>query len=376
MANILINGFSAKIGGGKAIFDDYLSFLSDASQNDPDDYFVITPNDALYRVWAGEKIHVLRIPRMYHKLIFLLLFYVHVIPKIVRVNRIDAVFNFGDIVLPVRVPQVYFFDWAYAVYPESVVWAKMSLASYVQRRVKYYVVRFTLRFATIVIAQTPTMVNRLRSLYGLRRVVLVRSPMTLSSMQKTVPRDFGLPADRRLLLCLANYAPHKNLEILVPLARLMQQKKVELTIVTTLDPARSNAARDLLETVEREHLNDYVANVGHVDPLHIPALFEQCHALLLPTLLESYGLPFVEAMFNKKTIITSDFDFTWDVCGEAAYYFDPLDEGSIYKAICAAFADESARQERISLGFKIASELNDWPNAFQEYQDCLRKVRA
>jgi glycosyltransferase involved in cell wall biosynthesis len=93
-------------------------------------------------------------------------------------------------------------------------------------------------------------------------------------------------------------------------------------------------------------------------------------------LLESYGLPFVEAMFNKKTIITSDFDFTWDVCGEAAYYFDPLDEGSIYKAICAAFADESARQERISLGFKIASELNDWPNAFQEYQDCLRKARA
>ena len=376
MANILINGFHAKMGGGKAIFEDHLSFLAEASQNDPDDYFVMTPNDALYRAWAGKKIHILRIPPIYQKLLFLPLFYLYAVPQIVRTNRIDAVLNFGDIVLPVSVPQVYLFDWAYAVYPDSVVWARMDLASYIRRRVKYYVVRFTLKFATVVIAQTPTMVNRLKSLYGLKRVVLVRSPMTLASTKKTAPRDFGLPADRRLLLCLATYAPHKNLEILLPLARLMKQKKAEFTIVTTLDPARSNAARDLMATVEKEQLHEYVVNVGHVDPLHIPALFEQCHALLLPTLLESYGLPFIEAMSKKRTIITSDFDFTRDVCGEAAYYFDPLDEESIYRAISAAFADESARQEKIRLGFKIASDLNDWPNAFREYQDCLREARV
>lgn len=392
MANILINGFHAKMGGGKAIFEDCLSFLAEASQNDPDDYFVMTPNEAQYRSWNGKKIHILRIPPIYQKLLFLPLFYVYVVPHIVRTNRVDAVLNFGDIVLPVSVPQVYLFDWAYAVYPESIVWARMDRASYVRRRVKYYVVRFTLRFATIVVAQTPTMVKRLKSLYGLKRVVLIRSPMpstelrprTLASMKKTVPKDFGLPADRRLLLCLATYAPHKNLEILLPLARLMKQKNAEpstelrprFTIVTTLNLSQSNAARNLMATVEREHLNDYVVNVGHVDPQHIPALFEQCNALLLPTLLESYGLPFVEAMFNKRTIITSDFDFTRDVCREAAYYFDPLDEESIYRAICAAFADESARQEKIKLGFKMASDLNDWPNAFREYQDCLREARV
>lgn len=359
MANILINGFSAKMGGGKAIFEDYLSFLAEASQNDPDDYFVMTPNDALYRAWAGEKIHILPIPPIYQKLLFLPLFYLYKVPRIIRTHRIDAVLNFGDIILPVRVPQVYLFDWAYAVYPESIVWAKMDRASYIRRWVKYYIVRFTLRFATIVVAQTPTMVNRLKSLYGLKRVVLVRSPITLASTKKTVPKDFGLPTERRLLLCLATYAPHKNLEILLPLARLMKQRNAPFTIVTTLDLARSNAARNLMTTVERKHLDDYIVNVGHVDPMYIPALFGQCDALLLPTLLESYGLPFVEAMFNKRTVITSDFDFTRDVCGEAAYYFDPLDEESIYRAICAAFADESVRQEKIKLGFKIASDLND-----------------
>jgi glycosyltransferase involved in cell wall biosynthesis len=376
VGNILINGFSAKVGGGKAIFEDYLSFLTKASQNDEDDYFVITPNEPLYRGWAGKRIHILRVSSLYQKVPFLALFYLHVVPRIVEVNRIEAVLNFGDIVLPVRVPQVYFFDWPYAVYPESVAWAKMSLMNYVRRRVKYYVIRFTLRFATVVIAQTPTMVNRLKRLYGLERVVLVRSPVTVTSMEKISARDFGLPEERTLLLCLANYSPHKNLEIFLPLARLMKQERCHFTIVTTLDSARSKAARNLLSTVEKEQLHEYLINVGQVDRSHVAALFEQCDALLLPTLLESYGLPFVEAMFNKRTIITSDFDFTRDVCGDAAYYFDPLDAKSIYSVACAAFSDEPTRQDKIGAGFKIASDLNDWPRAFRQYQDCLRRARA
>jgi len=376
MANILINGFSAKSGGGKAIFEDYLSSLAEASQNNTDDYFILTPDGALYSTWSGKNIHILRISPIYKKLLFVSLFYLQVVPNIVKRKRIDAVFNFGDIVLPVNVPQVYFFDWSYFVYPNSIVWKKMDLASYIQRRVKFYVIKFTLKFATVVIAQTPTMVNRLKRLYGLKRVVLIRSPITVASMEKTVPNDFGLPTGKIILLCLANYAPHKNLEILVPLARLMKQRRGKFIIVTTLDPVRSNAVRNLLATVDKERLNDYVLNVGHVEPSHILGLLKQCHALLLPTLLESYGLPFVEAMFSKRTIITSDFDFTRDVCGEAAYYFDPLDAESIYKTIYAAFTDKSSRQVKIRLGSKIASNLNDWLIVFQKYQDCLKKACA
>lgn len=329
MANYLINGFSAKTGGGKAIFEDYLSFLTAASRDDQNTYFVITPNEAQYRSWNSEEIHILPVSSVYQKPIFLPLFYFFIVHRIVRLNQIDAVLNFGDVILPIHVPQVYFFDWAYAVYPESIVWKRMKLTDYFRRWAKYHIVRHTLRFATIVIAQTPTMVERLKRLYGLRKVVLVRSPVTRASMGKKVPRDFGLPAERKLLLCLANPAPHKNLEILLPLARIMKQRNDKVTVVTTLDPVRSNAAQALLTAVEKERLGEYIVNVGHVNPLHVPALFEQCHALLLPTLLESYGLPFAEAMFNQRTIITSDFDFTRDVCGEAAYYFDPLDEESI-----------------------------------------------
>lgn len=372
MAHFLINGFSAKMGGGKAIFEAYLS--ASASRNDPNVYFVITPNEAHYRSWNNDRIHVLPISPIFQKPFMLPLFYGYLVGRIVKTNRIDAALNFGDIVLPVNVPQVYFFDWSYAVYPDSIAWARMNWTSYLQRRLKYRIIKFTLKYATLTIAQTSTMAERLKTLYGLERVVTVPTPVTLASSQQNPPRDFGLPRNRTLLLCLANYAPHKNLEILTPLARLLRERGFDFTIVTTLDPDRSQAARKLLAAIEQEHLGDYLINVGHVDPVYVPALFDECHALLLPTLLESYGLPFVEAMFYGRSIITSDFDFTRDVCREAAFYFDPLDVKSIADAIVQAFADEARRQEKIALGKKLVSEINDWQGAFRQYQDCLQEV--
>lgn len=374
MAHILINGFSAKAGGGKVIFEDYLSCLVEASRHDPNDYFVITPDEEIYRPWNNQRVRILSIPRIYRESYFLPFFYVYLLNRIVKANRIDAVFNFGDIVLPVNAPQVYFFDWSYAVYPDSVAWTRMNRVSYLQRRLKYHIIRFALKYATLTIAQTPTMAERLKTLYGLERVVTVPTPVTLASTHQNAPRDFGLPTSRILLLCLANYAPHKNLEILTPLARLLRERDLDFTIVTTLDPDRSKAARKLLAAIEQEHLADYLINVGYVDPAYVPALFDQCHALLLPTLLESYGLPFVEAMFYERTIITSDFDFTRDVCREAAFYFDPLDVKSIADAISQAFADEARRQKKIALGKKLVSEINDWQGAFRQYQDCLQQV--
>ena len=374
MPNILINGFSAKAGGGRAILEDYLAVLVNEKSDRRDYFFIITPNHELYRHRAYKNIYILKIPLIFNKFCFLPFFYAYFVPKLIKDNEIDVVLNFGDIILPIHTSQVYFFDWSYAVYPKSIVWKRMDLTSYIQRRLKYYIIRLTLRFPKVVIAQTATMVKRLKNLYGLRCVELVASPLTLANMAKAADKDFYLPLNRTRLLCLANWAPHKNLEIFLPLARLFKEKRSNFTIVTTLDLDHNAKAKRFLGKIVAEKLTDYVVNIGHVDSIHVPALFEQCDGLLLPTLLETYGLPFIEAMFNKKTVLTSDFDFTRDVCGDAAYYFDPLDAKSIYHAICIAFRDESERRKKIEIGFKIASRVNDWPTAFRKYQDCLLKA--
>ena len=56
-------------------------------------------------------------------------------------------------------------------------------------------------------------------------------------------------------------------------------------------------------------------------------------ALFLPTLVESFGLIYLEAMKYGCPIITSDRDFSRWICGDLAMYFDPMDAISIANTI-------------------------------------------
>jgi glycosyltransferase involved in cell wall biosynthesis len=55
--------------------------------------------------------------------------------------------------------------------------------------------------------------------------------------------------------------------------------------------------------------------------------------LFLPTLLESFGNIYLEAMSLGVPILTSDRDFARWVCGESALFFDPLSAYSIVESI-------------------------------------------
>lgn len=374
MANFLINGFSAKIGGGKVIFENYLNMLSKYDCNYGERFFVIAPDYSAYSSLSSRAVTIIPVSSRYQARLLLPFFYLWAVPRVIKEYNIDAVLNFGDIILPVKIPQVYFFDWSYAIYPESQVWQRMDRRDYIQRRVKYYLIKLLMGYPTTVLAQTPTMKRRLMSLHGIENVVVIPTPVTSLPHENSAPKAFTLPKGKRRLLCLSNYAPHKNLEVLLPLARLLRKEKQAYTIVTTIDPAQSKRARQFLDTVAKEGLEDFFVNLGHVAARDVPFLFEQCDALLLPTLLETYGLPLVEAMVNRRTILTSDFDFTRDVCGDAAYYFNPMDPHDIYRAIHEAFSDEQGRRAKVELGYDMAQRLNDWPTAFMQYQECLRQV--
>jgi glycosyltransferase involved in cell wall biosynthesis len=372
MANILVNGFSAKAGGGKAILENYLALLCGATHAKTDRYFVLTPNPRSYAGCATDHVQIVPVPSLYSRgPAFLPFFYLFYVPGIVRCLDIDAILNFGDIILPVRVPQVYFFDWPYAAYPDSVVWRRMRLPDYAARRLKLWIVRRTLRYATRTIVQIPTMAQRLERLYGLRNIVVIPSPVTLESRQAAADTVFNLPGGRRLLLCPAGFSPHKNIPVLLPVARLLAKARSDVSIVTTLDPAPNSATRRFIASVAAAELGPYLVNIGDVPRHRMGALYQRCDGLLLPTLLESYGLPFVEAMHNRRTVLTSDYPFTRDVCGDAAFYFDPLDADSIVATIQDAFSDESRRQAKIEQGRALVERINTWPEAFQAYQACI-----
>ena len=69
-------------------------------------------------------------------------------------------------------------------------------------------------------------------------------------------------------------------------------------------------------------------NTRHVqaDDTHLAALYAQAALFVYPSLYEGFGLPIVEAMHCGCPVVCSNTSSMPEIAGEAALYFDPLDE--------------------------------------------------
>jgi glycosyltransferase involved in cell wall biosynthesis len=369
VSRVFINGLHAKAGGGKSILSNYLSLLKHGHFGNT--YIVLTPDKRQYVQYSGGHVQMIEIADRYNKQPLFPLLYEFVLPNILRNHRIDAILNFGDLVIPSRLPQIYCFDWPYAVYPQSIAWQRLDLAGYISRKVKLFVFKRYLPHATKVVAQSPTMDQKLRSIYGLDNTVVIPNAVSLENLSGGDRIDFGLPTDKKKLLCLTHYYPHKNIEVLIPLAQRIRDRGLPICVITTIAATQHNYARRFLRNIKRRGLQDVLINLGPITMANVPSLYEQSDALFMPTLLESFSGTYVEAMFHRKSIFTSRLDFAEDVCGDAAFYFDPTDEDSILEAILRAFQNEDLRREKIDLGSDRLKRMLSWNEVFYRLQELV-----
>lgn len=372
MANILINGLKAKAGGGQSIFNNYLELIKNEKKGNV--YYVLTPDGLKYKHFESSYLQIIDIPHLVKGNLLFPILYKLVFPRILKKYNIDAIFNLGDIIIPTTIPQVYLFQWAYAVYPETSVWERMNLLSYLTRWTKVKLINKNIYRPKVIIAQTANIKKRLENLYSLDNVVIIPNAVSIENIRMNSLRDFNLPKDRVKLVYVASWADHKNIGIIIPLALEISRQKLPYCVVVTIDPSKKKEAKTFLKKIRQFDLGSIIINVGRVPMQDIGALYSQCDALLMPTLLESYGLPYIEALYHSKTILTSDMDFAHDVCGEAAFYFNPEDHEDILRKIIEAAGNKSLREEKIKIGRDRISDLLTWEQVFERYQTLLKET--
>lgn len=372
MANIFINGMNSKTAGGKSILNNYLSILSESDCKDI--YYVLTPQINEYKKYSNEYIVIVDIDKLYKKNSLFYIAYNFILPKLINKLKIDIIFNLSDIPIPVKsVKQVFLFDWSYAVYPKSIVWKMMDIKSLIIRKLKLYFFKRYLNYASTIIAQTDTIKNRLVKIYNLKDVKVVPNAVSLENINLPKYYNFELPKGRKLLY-LTHYYPHKNIEIFIPLAKIIKKKNLDIKLIITIAGSQHSKAMFFLKQVKHLGLDDIICNIGPVDMKNVPFLYKQCDALLMPTLLESFSGTYVEAMFHKIPIFTSDIDFASGVCKDSAFYFNPFDEEDILKEIEIAFNNKDLLNEKISNGTKVLGNLLTWEESFYKYNNILNNT--
>lgn len=222
-----------------------------------------------------------------------------------------------------------------------------------------------LRHTQLVIVQTPLVERQLRARFGYlgRTAVCSSAVMPLLGAGRgrcAAPAAFEPLAGKWKLLYLTQYYPHKNLEAAISLFRKYPDDLRDVVLITTISPGQHPGAARFLRHVEHFGLQDHIINVGPIPPGEVAAYYENADALFMPTLLETFGIPYLEAMCCELPVLTSDLDFAHEVCGSAALYFDPWDARSMRDTILRLKADQELRCTLIAAGRQ--RERDDFPD--------------
>ena len=372
MATILINGINSKSAGGKSILNNYLSLLSNSRQEH--NYLILCPSRTDYLKYENESIRIINSHKLLSNTFLAPLIYLVYLDKLLHDNSVDLVFNMGDLIIHTTTPQIYLFDWAFAVYQDHEIWGMMDWKSKLNRKLKLLLFKQGINKVTTVIAQTSIIKERLEKQYNLTNVQIVENAVSLQNLTEGQDFNFGFGfgfTKAKKLLYLTHYYPHKNLEIFLPLAAIIKQRNLDYKLIITIDAEQHPKARDLLNQVNMMGLNDIIINIGSVSMEDVPSLYRQCDALLMPTLLESFSGTYVEALFHKIPIFTTNADFSKVVCKDAAFYFDSHDENSILKQLEYAFAEPGRIKEKINEGSHVLNNLSSWGHVYDQFQNII-----
>ena len=142
-----------------------------------------------------------------------------------------------------------------------------------------------------------------------------------------------------VVLCVAQKRRHKNLEALVRALALLERDDVRLVI-----PGRPTAYEFELRELHsraRGGRSRAPARLGREEALE--GLYRAAACFALPSLMEGFGLPILEAMARELPVACSNRSALSEVAGDAAALFDPEDPAAIAAAVGRILGDPGVR---------------------------------
>ncbi|CAA9247175.1 MAG: hypothetical protein AVDCRST_MAG77-2939 [uncultured Chloroflexi bacterium] len=141
--------------------------------------------------------------------------------------------------------------------------------------------------------------------------------------------------DRRIVLCVAQKRVHKNIDALVRAMSLLRASDAVLVL-----PGSPTPYEDELRRLAADRgVADRVRFLGYVGSEDLEGLYAAASCFVLPSKMEGFGLPLLEAMQHDVPAACSRASALPEVAGGAALLFDPLDDQAIAEAVDRLLGD-------------------------------------
>ena len=171
-----------------------------------------------------------------------------------------------------------------------------------------------------------------------------------------------------VILCVAQKRPYKRQDVLIrALADLPAETQLVLPgAATEFEDELRALARDL-GVAERVKFPDWVSEAD------LEGLYRLASCFALPSELEGFGLPVLEAMARGLPVACSDRTSLPEVAGQAALLFDPDDQAAVTRSLAELIEDQALRTRLIAAGLERAADFT-WARTAEATVASYRKA--
>ena len=182
------------------------------------------------------------------------------------------------------------------------------------------------------------------------KIEVIYNPVKLSSSI--------LVRDKRFYKNIKNYflvpsslAPHKNITELLEAIQILSKEPNLPTFIFT-------GHFSLEEFLEKYTLNSKMRVMGYVEESLLGLLYKECKAVVLPSVYEGFGIPYLEALKFKRAVIASDIPITRELLGDEPFYIrPPFSRQEISNAILSFLDHDNTEKIEVSMPQDILSQV-------------------
>jgi alpha-1,3-rhamnosyl/mannosyltransferase len=190
------------------------------------------------------------------------------------------------------------------------------------------------------------------------------------TLLEAVRKRYELP--ERFVLALGAGRPHKNLGMLVDAFAQLDPSTAPALVLAGARDARFD---DEVEARTRAgDLQQRVVRPGRIREEDLPALYSLAELFVLPSLVEGFGMPVLEAMACGTPVLASNASSVPEVAGDAAISFDPLERQQLAREMERLLLDPSLRADLSLRGVQRAAAFT-WDrvaeSTLQAYGDAI-----
>lgn len=233
-------------------------------------------------------------------------------------NKINF-FSLGDYPLPLFKQQIIYVNQANLI--------KNNVYKYTSKKLSFFIKRIYFKiFSRNVkkfIVQSNFMKFKISKSYNLDK----KKFEIYRNYTKNPNFKFKLYKNRKKIRLLypANHYEHKNHQLLIDLFENYKINNIEIYLTATKKEFKK------FKSYKNFKRLDYFTNNN------LFKIYSKFDAIIFPSLIESLGLPILEAKLFKMPIICSNLEYARELLGKKAFFFNPLSEKSLYRSLMSYF---------------------------------------